>query len=139
MSAAESLTDADIAAIARSKVPQEVIIHRIAECEPHFLLTPAALESLAQVGVSEDVIRAMAARQNGQPVGGISRPTGATQAAQSRPAPEPRRQREFDRAEVFAGYSYLKIDTNGLSSRQNSSGWEAGVTGAFNKVASSGI
>ena len=37
------------------------------------------------------------------------------------------------RADLFAGYSYLNIDTNGLSSRQSANGWEAGVSGNFNK------
>jgi hypothetical protein len=37
------------------------------------------------------------------------------------------------RADLFAGYSYLNIDTNGLSSRQNANGWEASVSGNFNK------
>jgi hypothetical protein len=37
------------------------------------------------------------------------------------------------RADLFAGYSYLNIDTNGLSSRQNANGWEASLSGNFNK------
>jgi hypothetical protein len=36
------------------------------------------------------------------------------------------------RADLFAGYSYVNIDTNELSSRQNANGWELAVTG-FNK------
>jgi PDZ domain len=37
------------------------------------------------------------------------------------------------RGEVFGGYSYLNIDTNGLSSRQSANGWEASVSGNFSK------
>ncbi|MFZ3278022.1 MAG: outer membrane beta-barrel protein [Candidatus Sulfotelmatobacter sp.] len=37
------------------------------------------------------------------------------------------------RADLFGGYSYLNIDTNGLSSRQNANGWEVAVSGNFNK------
>jgi membrane-associated protease RseP (regulator of RpoE activity) len=38
------------------------------------------------------------------------------------------------RADIFGGYSYLNIDTNGLtSSRQNANGWEASISGNFNK------
>lgn len=37
------------------------------------------------------------------------------------------------KADVFGGYSYLNIDTNGLSSRQSANGWEASVSGNFNK------
>jgi len=40
---------------------------------------------------------------------------------------------DVPRAEVFGGYSYLNVDTNGLSSRQNLNGWEAAVSGNFNK------
>ena len=37
------------------------------------------------------------------------------------------------RADLFGGYSYLNVDTNGLTSRQNLNGWEASVSGNFNK------
>jgi Outer membrane protein beta-barrel domain len=37
-------------------------------------------------------------------------------------------------AEIFVGYSYLNFTTNGLAdSRQNAKGWEASVSGNFNK------
>ena len=42
-------------------------------------------------------------------------------------------QESFPRAEIFGGYSYLNIDTNGLSSRQSANGWEASASGNFNK------
>ena len=37
------------------------------------------------------------------------------------------------RADLYGGYSYVNIDTNGLASRQNANGWEAAVSGNFNK------
>ncbi len=37
------------------------------------------------------------------------------------------------RAEVYGGYQYLNIDTNGLSPRQGANGWEASVSSNFNK------
>ena len=37
------------------------------------------------------------------------------------------------KGEVHGGYSYLNIDTNGLTSRQSANGWEAGASGNFNK------
>lgn len=37
------------------------------------------------------------------------------------------------RADLFAGYSYLNVDTNGLTTRQNFNGWEASISGNFNK------
>jgi membrane-associated protease RseP (regulator of RpoE activity) len=38
------------------------------------------------------------------------------------------------RVDVFGGYSYLNVDTNGLSSRQSANGWEASVSGNFNRL-----
>lgn len=38
------------------------------------------------------------------------------------------------RADLFGGYSYLNIDTNGLSPRQNANGWEASLSGYFTKL-----
>ena len=40
---------------------------------------------------------------------------------------------EVPKAEVFAGYSYLNIDTNNLTSRQNANGWETSISGNFSK------
>jgi len=40
---------------------------------------------------------------------------------------------DYPKAEVYGDYSYVNIDTNGLSSRQSANGWEASVSGAFNK------
>jgi opacity protein-like surface antigen len=40
---------------------------------------------------------------------------------------------DVPRVEVFGGYSYLNVDTNGLSSRQSANGWEASVSGNFNR------
>lgn len=40
---------------------------------------------------------------------------------------------DFPKAEVYGGGSYLNIDTNGLSSRQNSGGWETAVDGNFTR------
>lgn len=38
------------------------------------------------------------------------------------------------KADLFGGYSYLSIDTNGLTtSRQNANGWETSISGNFNK------
>ena len=38
------------------------------------------------------------------------------------------------RADLFGGYSYVSIDTNGVTpSRQNANGWEASISGSFNK------
>ncbi len=41
--------------------------------------------------------------------------------------------RDVPAVEVFAGYSYLNIDTNDLTSRQSANGWGSSVSGNFNK------
>jgi hypothetical protein len=40
---------------------------------------------------------------------------------------------EFPKAEMYGGYSYVNIDTNGVTSRQSANGWEAAASGNFNK------
>ncbi len=35
---------------------------------------------------------------------------------------------EYDRVELYGGYSYLNVDTNGLTSRQGLNGWETSVS-----------
>jgi hypothetical protein len=40
---------------------------------------------------------------------------------------------DYDKAEVHGGYSYLNIDTNGLTSRQSANGWEGGGSGNLNR------
>src|SRR5713101_53991 len=40
---------------------------------------------------------------------------------------------DYPKAEIFGGYSYLNIDTNGLTSRQSANGWEAALSGNFNR------
>lgn len=44
-----------------------------------------------------------------------------------------RAQDDPPRLEVFGGYSYLNIDTNGLTSRQSANGWEASISGDLNR------
>jgi hypothetical protein len=40
---------------------------------------------------------------------------------------------DFPKAEVYGGGSYLNLDTNGLTSRQNAGGWETAVDGNFTR------
>ena len=37
-------------------------------------------------------------------------------------------QGDFQRMAVYGGYSYLNVDTNGLTSRQSMNGWESGFS-----------
>jgi hypothetical protein len=43
------------------------------------------------------------------------------------------RAQEIPNAEIFGGYSYLNLDTNGLSSRQSANGWDASATFNVNR------
>ncbi len=40
---------------------------------------------------------------------------------------------DYPQAELYGGYSFLNIDTNGATSRQNTNGWEASYSGSFNR------
>ena len=40
---------------------------------------------------------------------------------------------DYKRADFFGGYSYLNIDTNGLSDRQSANGWETSTSVNVNK------
>jgi hypothetical protein len=44
------------------------------------------------------------------------------------------RAQDIPAAEIFGGYSYLNIDTNGLGPRQSAQGWEAALTANITKV-----
>jgi hypothetical protein len=104
-----------------------------------FNLTPAATDSLLSAGISEDVIKAMAARENG------TMPTATVNANNATPvlntgtanglAPSPskvasqaERVPSLPRFEVYTGYSYLNVDTNSLSSRQSLNGFETSAS-----------
>jgi Outer membrane protein beta-barrel domain len=42
-------------------------------------------------------------------------------------------QEEFPRAQVFGGYSYMSLDTSGVTNRQNFNGWNAQTTFNVNR------
>lgn len=87
--AGDKLTNADIVTMVHGKVPQDVITQKIADCEPSFLLDAVNLVALVNVGVPDDVIRAMAAKQRGELVAGSSgesnRPTSRDTVTDSQP------------------------------------------------------
>lgn len=73
-----------------AKVPADMIIRAIEEApEVHFSVYPADLIALKQWGVSDDIIRAMAARQAGRlaPTAPAQAPTITPRAVTSAPAP----------------------------------------------------
>lgn len=61
----QPLTNADIVAMAKAGLKQELIIEQIKLCEPHFSFISQSLAALQQAGVSDETIKEMARRQNG--------------------------------------------------------------------------
>jgi hypothetical protein len=88
--------------------------------------------ALLQAGVSEHTLKTMAAKQNGRPCNAQAptvadqpvseRPMAtATPAAHALPSSAPL---AFPPVSLFAGYSYVSADTNGLAGRIGGSGFE---------------
>jgi hypothetical protein len=75
------LTNADIISM-QAKVPPDLIIAKIGEAKPMFSVTSGDLIALKQVGVSDDILRAMENRQRGQSVS-ISRGSKTSERAES--------------------------------------------------------
>jgi hypothetical protein len=80
-----TMTDVNVVQLIKQGVPGEVILSKINECEPHFLLTPGALMQLRHYGVSDGLIRAMAAKQHGETLPGLPEKTGPTLTAPVKP------------------------------------------------------
>src|SRR5258708_6748368 len=55
----------DVMKMVAAGVSQDLVLATIRGSEPQFSLTPASMDQLMKAGVSEDLIKAMAARQNG--------------------------------------------------------------------------
>jgi hypothetical protein len=60
------MNNQDVLRMAASGVSQDLILTTIRNSEPHFSLAPAFMDQLSKSGVSDDVIKAMAARQGGR-------------------------------------------------------------------------
>jgi hypothetical protein len=69
-----AMTDSTVVQMVQAGVASDLILNQIAECEPHFLLTPGALIQLKQYGVPDSLVRAMAAKQHGEPIPGLIPP-----------------------------------------------------------------
>ena len=144
---AEPLTNENIIKMVQSGVPTEIVIKTIRTADSfQFGLLPGDLIALGQAKVPEDAIKAMASRLN----------AGAAPAPSVTPAPVPvvpayvppvtasrnaaRAPRpsfaesEIPRAEIYGGYSYLSLDTKGLTSRLGFNGWEASALVNVNKL-----
>lgn len=70
----ETLTDAKIIQMVQSKMSPDLIILAISKCNPNFALDPASTQYMMQHGVSDEIFKAMAAKQSGQPIQGYTAP-----------------------------------------------------------------
>lgn len=126
------LTNQRIIELVHSGVRSDELARIIATApQVSFDLSPAATSSMMQAGVSEDTIKAMAAKESG-----IS-PNASAQQNTVRPE-VPASGGEWGEkppsGDIFAGYSYLNFETNGLTtSRQNANGWESSVAFSANR------
>jgi hypothetical protein len=136
-----ALDDKRIVEMVRSGISQQQIVTAIAAApEVHFDLSPGSLNGLVQAGVSDQIIKAMAARQNGTtarapaPAAALNPESGGAGMTPSNSAPSGDATRLHtpgfgDRTtDFFAGYSYVNADTNGLTGRQSANGWESSVS-----------
>jgi len=84
-----------------------------------FDLTPAATDAMMKAGVSEDTIRAMAAREQGMPPDVPAQPHPiSSHAGPSAPAANDSSSETIPRFTVFAGGSYARIHASGAEDSQ---------------------
>lgn len=82
----KQMTNASVAQMVKAGVAQDLIVTAIAISEPHFRLDPESLMALHQVGVPDDIVRAMMAKQQGQPA---ASPAGLATGAAAPDCPWP--------------------------------------------------
>ena len=126
---AAPLTDQRIIELVRAGITGDELKRLIATAPSvSFILTPAMMQTMMQAGVTEDTIKAMAARESNGPTA-PGQPSGVSTTGQ--PAQVKRTGANASQpslqGNVFFGYAYLNIDTNDLTQRQNANGWEAAV------------
>ena len=137
----ETLTDAKIIQMVQSHLSQDLIILSISKCNPSFALDSMSLQYMVQQGVSDDIIKAMAAKQVGRPIPGYTQAATTTPTAEAGYIPQrtpttsapPRPASKLSDGDLFVGFSYASADFNGLIPRQNMIGWEGSSAVAFKK------
>jgi hypothetical protein len=157
----QQMTNATVVQMVQAKISPDLIILAISKCEPHFLLDPGNGRYMLQMGVTDEMYKAMAARQIGKPIPGYTQaPAVAAPAAMAsavaapaamapavaapqpgyiQPAapqtapPDNHSISKLSDGDVFFGFSYASADFNGLVPRQNMIGWETSSAFAFKK------
>jgi hypothetical protein len=136
--AAQTALDSQrVAELARTNSAEQLDSIICSATDFSFSLTPAAMSALIQAGVSEQTIKAMAAKQAGGPCKATEavQPVQATavqaQPVQERPPAIPASHAlpssnppSFPAVSLYGGYSYASVDTNGLDGRVGGNGFE---------------
>ncbi len=134
------ITVENIISLSNSGVSAETLVGQIRMRSTPLSPTPSQLAQMRDAGVNNAVIQAAvggsepiasaASIEPPAPASSSAPAASGSTPASSQPAkPAPSTSRaEFQRAEVVGGYSYLNVDTNGLTSRQSMNGWESSVS-----------
>ena len=83
------MTDATVVQMVQAKISPDLIILAITKCNPKFALDPGSTQYMTQVGVTDEILRAMAAKQNGQPIPGVDTVPAPPTSQPPQPAPGP--------------------------------------------------
>jgi hypothetical protein len=73
----ELMTDAMVVELVQANISPDLIILAISQSYPYFQLDHVRKQYMLQIGVSEDIIQAMVAKQRSQPLPDDSKPSGA--------------------------------------------------------------
>jgi hypothetical protein len=88
----QEMTDAAVVQMVQAKISPHLIILGISKCAPHFQLDNGSLNYMIQEGVSEDIIKAMAASRAAQPIPGFTPPSDALSGDSKTPGLNPKAQ-----------------------------------------------
>ena len=114
------LTDERIIELVRAGVRPDELARVIATApQVSFDLTPAATDAMMKAGVSEDAIKAMAAREQGTPPAAPVQPSPkSSDAHPSAPEANDASSETIPRFTVFAGGSYVRVHASGAEGSQ---------------------
>lgn len=83
----QQMNNATVVQMAQAKISTDLIVLAISKCEPHFQLDANNVKLMGQMGVTDGIIKAMTAKQNGQPVPGLQTVVAVSDLEQSQALP----------------------------------------------------
>jgi hypothetical protein len=98
------MNNSTVVELLRAGLAPTAVIERIAVCDPHYGLLPGDTDAMLKAGVPESVIKAMAARANGQPI-----PASSGRPVPARPVSDEPRPQALD--PVGAGSDAVNAST----------------------------